>query len=206
MRDELTLAIHQILSYRAEARDLQFRAKCRSLASLGMTIHERCRSCIAANATFTAGSYARGPGIRNNALQSETVSITQVRNVVSRNPLRSGVSALRCGLCQGPLASDTTACSSDRLLRALSHLGSLVRGCSARFHGDELPVGEMASAKAFRTRSVDRHSVEPGAARHLQVPPGNRGRHPSILVAKVLASCPAIRDLILDLSGDELPV
>jgi D-alanyl-lipoteichoic acid acyltransferase DltB (MBOAT superfamily) len=26
----------------------------------------------------------------------------------------------------------------------------MVRGCSSRFHGDELSVGEMASAKAFR--------------------------------------------------------
>src|ERR1019366_8179367 len=151
-------------------------------------------------------AYTRGPRIRNKALQSETVSITQVRNVVSRNPVRSGVSALRTRLCQGPLASGTTASSSDRLLRALSHLGSLVRGCSAHFHGDELPVGEMASAKAFRPRSVGRRSIEPGAARQFQVPPGNRGKHSSILPAKVLGSCPAIGYLILDLPGDELPV
>src|SRR5208283_463935 len=151
-------------------------------------------------------AYARGPRIRNNALQSETVLITQVTNVASRNPVRPGVSALHCGLCESPLASSTTSCSADRLLRTLFHLGRLVRGCSSRVNGDELPVGKMAPAKAFRTRSVDRHSTEPGAARQLQVPPGNRGKHSAVFVAKVLASCIAIRDLVLDFPGDELPV
>jgi hypothetical protein len=37
----------------SEARDLQFAANCRSLASLGMTIYERYRPCMAPDPTST---------------------------------------------------------------------------------------------------------------------------------------------------------
>ena len=39
----------------SEARDLYFAADCRSLASLGMTTHERRRSCRDADPIFTMG-------------------------------------------------------------------------------------------------------------------------------------------------------
>ncbi len=43
----------------SEARDLQFAAEYRSRASLGMTIHERCRSRTDLEPSFTTGSWSR---------------------------------------------------------------------------------------------------------------------------------------------------
>jgi len=40
----------------SEARDLQFAARCRSLASLGMTIQNKFRSCTPAETAFIAAS------------------------------------------------------------------------------------------------------------------------------------------------------
>jgi len=90
-------------------------------------------------------------------LQSENGFENEGGTVVSGNPVRSGIPSVRCDLCQGSLASGTATGSSHRQLRALSHLGSLVRGCSSRFHGDELLAGEMASAQALPTRSIGRY-------------------------------------------------
>lgn len=129
-----------------------------------------------------------------------------VRNVASRNPVRSGFSALLSDLGQSPLARGKTRRASDQLLRALPHLGSLVRSGSAWVYGDQLLIGEMASAKAFWNCSLYRYSAESCVARSLQVSPGNCDQHFCFIIADVLASCPATGNLILDFPGDELPL
>src|SRR5271166_3249544 len=128
----------------------------------------------------------------------------RVRNAASRNPARSGLSALRPDFYQGPLARRKASRASGRLLRTLSNMGSLVRSNSVCLHSDQLFARKMASAKAFWNRSLYRCSAESGAARNFQIPSRDREQQFGFIIAKTLASCPATRDLILDLPGDEL--
>src|SRR5450755_2391008 len=88
-------------------------------------------------------------------------------NVGSRTFIRSGVCGVRRDLLQSPLASHPPVGSSDWLLRAVSHLGNMVRRRSAGFDGYELSAGEVASAQAVSTGVMDRHSIESGTARQL---------------------------------------
>src|SRR5689334_10236344 len=111
--------------------------------------------------------------------------ILRVTNVPA-SPLRFRVSILRCVLRQGPLASVAPAGPSDYLLRAISHLGSLVCRRPARFNDHELRAREMALSQALLAGAVDRHPAQRGAARRLQVPPGS-SRHLTVsFSAKVL--------------------
>ncbi len=128
----------------------------------------------------------------------------RVRNVASGNPIYSDFPALRIDLCQGALARHKTSRSPYRLLRALPHLGSLVRNRFVSVHGDQLFLREMASAKPFRGYSLYRYSAEFGAARNVQVPAGDRDQHSSFVTAKILPFCLAVGNFILDVPGNEL--
>ena len=65
-------------------------------------------------------------------------SLSSREELVTGHPVRCVISALRGGLRQGPLAKAAAGDASRCQLRALPFLGTLVRGRSSRFYGDEL--------------------------------------------------------------------
>src|SRR5271165_2288433 len=134
-----------------------------------------------------------------------TLCRPKARNVSSRHSIRGCAAGRTRDLRQCPLAERAASRSSHRQLRALRHLGTVVRRRAARILGDEFSVRPVAAAEAFSAGPVGWNHLQPAAAGKLQVS-SRVSRFPSLrLAAEVLAHRSAARDFVLDVPGDELP-
>src|SRR3981081_1194652 len=103
----LSLALHSSeFVIPSEARDLQFAANCRSLASLGMTIYESIGRVTAPDPICTTCSY-RPPKnfrIRSSALSRFSIDVAYEKRTCSVVPDPSPATVATCTLCNNPCA------------------------------------------------------------------------------------------------------
>src|SRR5579872_3748121 len=114
--------------------------------------------------------------------------------------------AVPCSLRDNPIVSASADHASRRQLCALSELGALVRCRSSRFDNRQLCRGKAAPDKPFQPGSLRRHCFQLIFALRLQVPARSLGASAFLFGATIRASRLAPWHLVLDLSGDELPL